>query len=186
ESEGLFADLTLSGEVDDGEDALDWLLARPEVDSTRLGVAGHSFGGLVSVLLAARRPEDVRAIAPMSAVFDAPARFRRNFAAREPEWRARQAIALGPGGPMLKVSFLDDLAGWDVREHARRVRAPALIVHGTADESVPTSDAAELASFLRPELVSVHLIEGADHVYSDAGALREVQGLVAEWFSDRL
>src|SRR5438876_11516482 len=86
ESEGSFRDLTLSGEVDDAEDALEFMLTADRSSGRRIGAAGHSAGGLVAMLLAARRRE-VESLALMSAVFDAPARFRTDFAAREAEGR---------------------------------------------------------------------------------------------------
>lgn len=44
-------------ELDEASAALAQLVARRDVDATRIGVVGHSFGGSLSLLLAARHPE---------------------------------------------------------------------------------------------------------------------------------
>lgn len=41
----------------DAEAAIDWLKERPDIDPARIGVVGHSEGGLVAALLAARRTD---------------------------------------------------------------------------------------------------------------------------------
>ncbi len=187
ESDGSFRDLTLSGEVDDAEDALVALAAMSGIEGPRLGAAGHSFGALVAMLLAARRSERVRALAVMSGVFDAPLRFRRGFAPQEAEWRRRGYIELGNNPSMaLGVGFLDDLARWDIGAEAHRVRAPALIVHGDADAEVPPSEAYEYERHLPGKPIGLRLIRGADHTYTDPHALEEVADAVAAWFHERL
>ena len=184
ESDGAFRDLTLSGEVDDAEDALDVLLALEGSGGRGIGVAGHSAGGLVAMLLAARRRE-VHALGLMSAVFDAPARFRTNFADREAEWRRRGAIEIG-GGRMLGIGFFDDLPNWDVHDAATRVTAPTIIVHGDADNEVVPGEAHEYERHLASNRSEVHMISGADHTYTQDVWRAEAAHVVAAWFSETL
>ena len=184
ESEGSFRNLTLSGEVDDAEDALDSLLALDGSAERRVGVAGHSAGGLVAMLLAARR-SDVESLALMSAVFDAPARFRTNFAAREAEWRRRGAIEIG-GGRTLGIDFFDDLTKWDVRWEATRVAVPAIIVHGDADDEVSPDETWEYERHLGSSRRELHMIAGADHTYTQDVWRIEAAETVATWFSETL
>ena len=50
----FFVDWSLAGlRVWDGIRAVDYLVSRPEVDKTRLGVVGNSGGGQMSFLIAA-------------------------------------------------------------------------------------------------------------------------------------
>jgi dipeptidyl aminopeptidase/acylaminoacyl peptidase len=184
ESDGSFRDLTLSGEVDDAEDALGFLREMDGIDAERIGAAGHSFGGLVVPLLAARRRTDVRSLALMSSVFDAPSRFRENFADREREWRERGAIDIG-GGNELGIGFFDDLSRWDVRAEAARVTAPALIIHGEDDTEVPMSEGREAARHLRSR-TELRTVPGGDHTYSDDRALGAVADAVDGWFAQTL
>jgi dienelactone hydrolase len=51
----------LPGEVKDLVSAIEFLKARPEVDSRRIALVGKSLGGFVSLMAAAERP-DLRAV----------------------------------------------------------------------------------------------------------------------------
>ena len=65
ESEGEFADTTFSSNLDDLEDAANWLaekLAAPQL------LVGHSLGG-TAVLAVAERLDSVRAVAPIAAQY---------------------------------------------------------------------------------------------------------------------
>lgn len=65
ESEGERGWIDPRARVDDAEHALEVLAAQDAIDSTRLGVYGHSYGGPVAVALAAREPR-VRAVVSVS------------------------------------------------------------------------------------------------------------------------
>jgi alpha-beta hydrolase superfamily lysophospholipase len=52
ESEGERAQVRCMDQVADAKNALTWLAKRPEVDGTRIGITGHSFGAAVSVYTA--------------------------------------------------------------------------------------------------------------------------------------
>lgn len=180
ESEGDFRDLTLSGEVEDAEDALAWLLELSG-EQTAIGAAGHSFGGLVCMLLAARRRE-IRSLVLMSAVFDAPSRFRANFADREAEWRRRGEIDFGDART-LGIGFFDDVANWNVSAAARSVTVPTLLVHGSGDWEVSTAESHEYLAHLGSERRELHVIDQADHTYTREVWRDEAAGAAAEWFT---
>jgi pimeloyl-ACP methyl ester carboxylesterase len=55
-SKGVFATATTLDFADDAEAAFTFLAARPEVDKRRVGIAGHSEGGLIAPLIASRNP----------------------------------------------------------------------------------------------------------------------------------
>lgn len=56
-STGPVATLTLDDLAADAEAAFDWLRKQPGIDPQRVGLLGHSEGGLVAPMIAARRPE---------------------------------------------------------------------------------------------------------------------------------
>lgn len=56
-SSGDFASATSVDFSGDAEGALDFLKSRPEIDATRIGFVGHSEGGIVAPMVAARRDE---------------------------------------------------------------------------------------------------------------------------------
>ena len=55
DSEGDFADMTVSGEIADAIRVLDFLQEQPEVDGERLGVLGLSMGGAIAASVAGVR-----------------------------------------------------------------------------------------------------------------------------------
>jgi dipeptidyl aminopeptidase/acylaminoacyl peptidase len=186
-SEGSFEQLTISREVEDAAAALEQLAALYDGGISNIGVAGHSFGGLIAMLVAARSGGDVRALAAVSAVFDAPSRFRAMRAERESEFQQRGRLQLGGNpGMALGVAFFEDLERWDVAAEASKVRAPAIVVHGADDDEVDPEHARAYARALAHVRPAERLVEGADHTYTDPRALEEVAVTVAAFFDTAL
>jgi hypothetical protein len=57
ESGGTFDGATSLDFSNDAEAAFDYLRNRKEIDATRIGILGHSEGGIINFMVAARRPE---------------------------------------------------------------------------------------------------------------------------------
>ncbi len=170
-----FRDNTHSAEVADLMRVLaavaDGQIAPGRIDPERLGLLGHSRGGAAAILAAAHPAwrERCKALVTWAAI----ARVDRYSAADRARWReagelpvvnARtgQRLALGRG---LLADIERHADGeLDVLAAAGRRRAPWLIVHGEEDESVPASEARELAARAagRHELL---LIPGAGHTF---------------------
>ncbi len=162
---------TLSIERDDLDTVLDVLLEGTlgaPLDPARLGLAGHSRGGGVALLGAAERPE-VKALSTWAAVsrFDriadetTLAAWRRAGVYEVLNSRTGQVLPMG-------VEFLDDVLGnldrLDLLAAARRLDVPWLLLHGTADETVPFAEAEALA---RASKGAVRLvpIDGGGHTF---------------------
>jgi pimeloyl-ACP methyl ester carboxylesterase len=167
-----FRTATLSGELDD----LSWLLNRlddlaPErVDTERLGLIGHSRGGGTSILASAL-PElrhRLRALVTWSAV----STFDRMTPAEEEAWRAAGSVPVTNArtGQQLELGceVLDDLkanaARLDIGAAAAARCAPWLIIHGDRDETVPASEAAQLASQAQSPCELLH-VEASGHTF---------------------
>ena len=120
---------------------LDWLKARPEIDSSRLALAGRSMGAVAAIQCAAART-DVRAVAMDGAFADLAALVDHHLRqSRLPPFLFRSAILA--------------VAGWRADFDPGQVRplqaiktypGPVLIAHGERDEVVPFEDARVLAS----------------------------------------
>lgn len=137
--------------------ALDWLAARKDVDPSRLALAGKSMGAAAAILAAA---DDTRVKA---LVLDSP------FA--DLGVLVDGVIAERHLPPRIVRPLLFAIAGWrahfdpaSVRpvEAIRRVKAPALLLHGDKDDVVPFDDAKLLEKAAGGPLTFIPL-EGLDH-----------------------
>lgn len=118
--------------IADAHAALDHLLARSDVDTGRIGVYGQSLGGAIALNLVADRPE-IRAAVIESAFTS---------------WREMAAAAVGgdPPGPLSRaLARLLIRDGQRPIDAIRRCRVPTLIIHGTADRTIPPSHGRRLA-----------------------------------------
>ena len=174
ESEGVFEDLTISGEVEDLAGACDHLWASGVQE---IGLVGSSLGGAVAVLFAADEPR-VRALVTIAAVTRPLGIIERLPADVVAGWRT-SGVREWNGG-RLKRTFLDDLVRVDVLGAARRVRAATLVTHGRDDRVVPVADA-ELLHAALPGPKALHVTEGCDHRYSNPEHLRALLADTEGW-----
>jgi len=162
---------------------------------TSIGVVGHSRGGGTAILGAARNPR-IAALVTWAAICS----FVRWDTAVRAAWREEGQVPIlntrtGQSLP-LYTDLLDDLernaaASLDVEGRSAELRIPWLIVHGTADESVPFTEAESLAR--AQPAARLLAIDGAGHgfgaIHPFAGptpALERVFDESLAWFSRHL
>ena len=142
-----------------GDAAVAW--ARQRHPERSLVVCGWSLGAALAIATVDRHPEEVRGLIALSA------------------WTtlAEVAVKLFPEFAvkmMLRESY-------DSRAAARRIRVPALVVHGEHDDLIPVTQGQEIASVLGGAARWVH-VRGASH--NDLLAHREVWEEMARFLSD--
>jgi uncharacterized protein len=176
-STGDHAAATSSDFADDIRAGLAWLRTRPEIDPSRLGLLGHSEGGLIAPIVAADEP-DLAAIVLMAGpswighrVLDF--QLRNLFRADTTRTGARldSALAAIPAqidslrkSNVWMAFFLDH----DVLAAARLVRAPVLVLNGATDLQVTAAQAEELAAAIREggnQNVTVHVFPDVNHLF---------------------
>ena len=158
DSEGEFHEMTVSREIEDARAALDCLTARPEIDPVRLGVLGLSLGGCVAACLAGT-DDRLRALVLWSATAHPDRigdRLASGFIAGD---------VLDMEGWPLGRGFLDDLPNIQPLKQIANYVGPSLVVHGSSDETVPPADASDFRLALGGRC-RLHIVEGADHVFS--------------------
>lgn len=173
ESEGSFADLTLTGQIDDLTCALKWCR---EKGFAKIVTLGRSFGGSTVICQAAR--DQTAAGAAGVCTWAAPARLTELFTGLSDDEGDRISFAGEQGVTHLKKSFLEDLQQYDVAAAARLSPRPLLIIHGTKDELVSPAEA-EIIYQAAGEPKQMVLIDGADHQFSQH--YRQVWRVVAGW-----
>jgi dienelactone hydrolase len=191
--------------------AIAYLRARPEIDTTRIVLLGHSEGGVIAPMVAEADPT-VRALVLMAApaspgraivrsqqhyLVDTVAKLtgaRRDSILAQYE-RATDSISAS-------VPWMRWFLEHDPSETARRVRAPVLILQGDADHQVPSSEAEKLASAFRAggnRRVTVRLFPGTNHLFvtdtiggfsyeklPSLDVRPDVLGAIVDWLRDTL
>jgi len=168
DSEGDFRESTVTKEVEDLGAVLDAVEGRAVI------YAGHSMGGAVGVLRAARDTRIQKLVSLAGMVHTGPFA-RRKFGELVP---GRDAMWDKPECPLSRA-FVDDMAQVrTVLPLASAVKIPWLLIHGTADSVVPFSESLEIrsAAGTGAELVA---IEGADHLFT--GREEDVARVVVAW-----
>jgi pimeloyl-ACP methyl ester carboxylesterase len=185
--EEAFAGNTFSKELEDVELVEEYARRRKWI-SGKFGLFGHSRGGGVAILYAAAEPASVGSLVTWAAI-SYPNRW-------SPEdviaWRKRghTDITNSRTGQVMRLEtdLLDDVelhgkTKLNIGTLAAKIKAPWLIIHGTGDETVPSSEAEKLHS-LSKGMSTLRLIEGANHTFSATHPLVDVppvlEGVVLE------
>jgi putative redox protein len=178
ESEGRFEELTYSGEAEDIAAAYE-IVAKNGIE--KIGVVGSSMGGSAALLFAASHP--VAALATIAAPVH-PEKFAERFLTEEErrEWRDKGFIIYN--GLRLNSTLLEDVEQIDVAAAARKIAAPALVLHGDRDPTVPVEEGRELyAALAGPKRLVI--IEGAEHRLTGAHLQKAVDE-TSEWLTEYL
>lgn len=164
ESEGKFVDMTVPKEIDDAECVYRYAVNLPYIDEARIGMAGHSQGGVVTGMAAGRLGSRLSAIVLM-----APAAVLRDDAIRgntmgvmynpldPPEFVQIGELKLGR--EYIKTAF-----SLPIYETSAKYHGPACMIHGTGDRVAPYSYS-ERYRDLWPGS-ELHLLSGVDHGFS--------------------
>ncbi len=178
DSGGEFSEMTVSREIEDAKVALDYLAGRPEADPNRLGVLGLSLGGCVAACLAGR-DQRLRALV----LWAASANPKRLSDRLLPAIGDRKLLDM-EGWPIGR-GLLDDLAAIKPLEEVARYVGSSLVIHGAKDETVPVAEASDYRLALGGRC-RLHLIEGADHVFSSLAWKAEAIALSRDFLVETL
>lgn len=164
QSEGKFEHHTLYKWITNALSVMDYVKTLDFV--TDLYLCGHSQGGLLAVLLAGMRPDDFRAVIPLSPALQIPE-------------GAREGNLLGITFDPLHIP--EKLPCWDgrsldgdyvrtaqtihVEDEISRYHGPVCIIHGDADETVPI--ATSILAAEQYENAVLETIPGDTHCYDD-------------------
>jgi len=183
DSEGAFQDMTVAGEVSDAMAAIHFLAAQEGVDASRLGMLGLSLGGCVAAI-AVGKGAPVRSLVLWSAV----GLLQETFA---PFWTDEMANLMERqgwidiGGLALGRAFVEEVKRLQPLQEIAKYNGPVLIVHGEKDESVDLKNARAYQRAI-PGEKRLHIIPGADHVFSSLAWQEEAIRVTREWFVEKL
>src|SRR5256712_7517927 len=186
ESEGPFERITVSLAVSQALAALDMMSSK---GYRKLALVGSSFGGVVSILAAAKWPHFI-CLALKCPVPDFPEMLQLEFGeAGMARWKATDTIPnVVPGGSgriKLSYAFYEDSLCYSGYDAAKAITAPTFIVQGAQDEYVPPRQILKLSESLEGPN-SVAWLPDADHHFFKPADFHPMTSLLSNWVADHL
>ena len=178
-----FSGNTFSRELDDLENLVDYARRKKWI-AGKFGMFGHSRGGGTAILYSAAEGVEVNALVTWAAISHAN-RWTPDDAL---DWRKRgfrEVVNSRTGETLLLgTDLLDEIEAHgttkvNILAAAGRVKVPWLIVHGTADETVPHSEGEGLHE-RSANVSTLRLVEGANHGFGAAHPLVEPPAVLKE------
>lgn len=165
-SDGATTEMTVLTERDDLLCVMDAVLARPDIDPTRLVLMGGSQGGFVASLAAAERPEQVTALMLLFPALCIPDDARRGALLMASYDPACPPSVIHCGPMPLGRCFHDTAVGIDPFAAFTRYSGPVLLLHGTADSVVIIDYARRAQQACAPGQCRLVPIQGAGHGFN--------------------
>jgi alpha-beta hydrolase superfamily lysophospholipase len=172
-----FARNTFSKEQEDIENVVDYA-RRKKIINGKFGLFGHSRGGGMAIIYAAAQEADVKSLVTWSSIG------RTNWWTPEEAviWRqrgyaevtnSRTGQVMRQGTELLEDVELHGKTKLNIAAAAAKIKAPWLIIHGTGDETVRSTEAERLHE-LSPRVSTLRLVKGANHGFDAKHPLTEV------------
>lgn len=160
-ADGDMTGMSVLTEASDLSAVMDQIKELPYVDAENLFLLGQSQGGYVSAYVAAKRPEDVKALILMF-----PA-----FALQDDCWERHGSIENIPEtedfmNATLGAIYSKDAMSMDIYEEIGGYKGDVLICHGDNDQLVDLSYSERAADVY--ENADLHVYEGAGHGFGGA------------------
>jgi dipeptidyl aminopeptidase/acylaminoacyl peptidase len=166
-------------ETEDVQAVIDELVQRDDVDAERIGLMGHSMGGIIAVRAAGRVPELKAVIAQSSftSINDLAADFIPLLTGGSAMPFLSQMLDRLAGVPVTQVNSLSDLTSLEF--------PPLLYVHGDADAVVNISHSERLYEATR-NTKDLYVVEGAGHSDIDQITPEEYSERIIAFFDEHL
>lgn len=158
-SGGNFATATTSDFATDAEAGLAYLKARTEADPKKLGLIGHSEGGLIAPMIAARNPDvafivmlagtgvrgDELLVAQVAAIAESRGSSHEaiDSAAKQESEVIKLVLSNAPDGDLpaaarpMRSPWFREFLTYDPAPALRKVKCPVLALNGSKDTQVP-------------------------------------------------
>ncbi len=188
-SEPKIRGMTIKQQVDGTGAAIDFIETSPFVDKNRIGLTGHSLGGM-TVLIYTPTDKRVKALVVQSPVSQwGVTKTLGNFAkilkkAKEGKYDKKYFEVVKSWGILkLGFAFYESGAKYKVWKTAESIKVPTLVFHGDDDEAVSDKQSRELIKHINNG--KLEIIKGSDHVY-EGKALSIATNLMIDWFKEYL
>ena len=189
ESEGDYADATTTNYYEDLEDVINWS-KNQKWYAEPFWLAGHSLGGIATTLYAAKYPDKVKALAPISTVVSGELS-RIKYSPEELEnwertgWREKPSLSRVGLMKRIKWGEMEDRMRYDLLTEAHTLNMPVLMIVGDNDDVTPQEHQNLLFEKL-PGKKEFHVIKDAPHTFREQGHLDEIKIIFDSWIKSNL
>jgi len=164
--------------------AIDFVESLPYVEKNKIGLTGHSLGGMTVVIYAASKDSRIKALVVQSAVSQfGNSKAIEQFGKEEVRKKGYIQLEKDWGNVHINYSFYEDGKKYNVYKEAEKIAFPTLIFHGDEDESVDFRQSEELIKHIKVKDNKLEIIKGADHCYYNKGTLYIAAELMLDWFN---
>jgi pimeloyl-ACP methyl ester carboxylesterase len=184
ESDGDFINMTLSGEISDACNILDYVLNLDGIDPGRIGAIGLSMGGAVASALAGMRKDDIKALCLWAPAGNMGELVMANNAGIGLD-SVKSAGYFDRGGFRVGKGFIEDVVKLDIFKIASAYDKKVLIIHGDNDASVPLSTSERYLKYYAGR-AKLHVVKGADHTFNSVPWEKELIDHTLEFFKENL
>ena len=187
DSAGNFEDMTILSQVLDAGEALRCLSRHKRIDPRHLGLIGMSLGGAIAAHLIARESKRFKTLALWAPVAEG-GDILDEFSTPDAIASLAQTGTTEHWGNLVGVEFIRQFAEMKPLREIAKSKCPVLLVHGSADETVPAEHSNLYERALQPSKRTVKkvIIAGADHTFSKLIWEQRLLKETANWLSETL
>ena len=179
QSQGRFEQSTWSKQILEMEAAITLM---QEKGAPWIGLAGHSLGAAIA-LLVARRLKTVSAVCRVAGRVSGTRPLHFLTPSQQHTLEQTGHVGFTSRGRQLTLDrdFFDDADRHDLTAATRLLNIPMLVVHGDRDKIIPVSEA-HLAKATNPRMVELSIVAEGDHMLARPDHQQEVARTVTAWF----
>lgn len=170
ESSGDVQDITVRQQVQDAQNAFQWLAESGHCNPSRMGMVGFSLGAAVATIVAARHPGDIKSLVLLSPLanmhHDLQEKYGRDVFIRATQMGIAE-IDTGWTSHYLKAAFFNSLDDYDLLVCIKNYKGALLTLAGDQDYSASNATILAAASPAKPK--EALILTGADHVFGVLG-----------------
>ncbi|MHC1684772.1 MAG: alpha/beta hydrolase [Clostridiaceae bacterium] len=185
ESDGEFIDMTITKEIEDANNILDYVKTLSFVDKDKVGILGFSMGGAIASIIAGDRSSEINTLcllAPAGNMYDV---IMSDYYIGNNYKKFRQDGYFEVEGLLVGTDFVDDVKKVKIYERASKYNKKSIIIHGDEDEVVSICASKKYLE-IYGEKTQLKMINGANHLFDKKHWKEELIEHTTEYFIQEL
>lgn len=166
-------------------EVVDYAIENLSADPDRLGIWGHSMGGMIAIVAAAQKQYDFKAVCGSQ---PSPGNIGRDFRDDKEYWQKNDGASIESehfGTIWLPAAHFIDRMQYKTGESVKRVHEPLLLIAGTDDDLVPPQHVKQI--FESANQPKQYLEYPTDHFYKrDKKMLQQINKDTVAFFASAL